>query len=100
MTLEDVKEATGVREADLSVAMLQALEEDLYVRLALCEGAGSPFCDGSEDPTAVRGWTRTSGKGALPSLEVLCDLGHLDVGIELLDLVEDMVLVVVAEVVE
>ncbi len=39
MTLEDVKQATGVREPDLSVAMLQTLEEDRNVRLALCEGA-------------------------------------------------------------
>ena len=39
VTLENVKQATGVREPDLSVAMLQTLEKDGDVRLALREGA-------------------------------------------------------------
>lgn len=43
---------------------------------------------------------RTSGERAFPSLEVLGYLGHLDIGVKLLDLIEDRVLVIVLEVVE
>lgn len=42
---------------------------------------------------------RTSIKGSLPSFEVLCNLRHLHIGVELLNLVEKRIFVVIAEVV-
>lgn len=79
LTLKDVKQTARVCETDLGVAMLQALQKDLNVRLALCERAGYPFCAASGHPTAVRVHTRTTGKRALPCLEVFRHLWHLNV---------------------
>ena len=48
----------------------------------------------------MRGQARTSGEGALPCLEVLSDLWHLDVRVEFFYLVENMVFVIIATVLE
>lgn len=42
---------------------------------------------------------RTSGERTLPSLEVLGNLGHLDVRVKLVNLIQDGILVVIAKVV-
>lgn len=97
--MEQIKQTARVCKPDLGVAMFQTLEEDLYMGLALCERTGCPFYDASARPTSVRGQAPTVGEGTLPCLEVLSDLRHLYIRVELFYLVENMVLVVVAEVV-
>jgi hypothetical protein len=42
---------------------------------------------------------RTPRERSLPGLEVFGDLGHLDVGIKLVDFIQDVILVVVAKVI-
>ena len=54
----------------------------------------------SEDPTGVREAPPTSREGALPCLQVLLDLRHLYIRVELFYFVEDVVLVIIAEVVK
>lgn len=42
---------------------------------------------------------RTPRERTLPSLEVFSDLRHLDVGVKLVNFIEDVILIVVAEVI-
>ena len=106
--MKHVKEAASTGETEFSIAVLQALEEDLDMGLTLGEGAVLPFCrrrDASGGEKS-RWWRagrvregRTGEVTLLPRGQVLRDLRHLDVGIELFELIEDGVFVVVAEVI-
>jgi hypothetical protein len=48
-------------------------------------------------------WTeedqRTPGERTLPSLEILGDLRHLDIGVKLVNLIQNSILIVVTEVI-
>ena len=79
--------------------MLQTLEKELDMGSTLVQWGFSPFCTSMSWAVSPMGSTlRTRWKAAFPCLHVLGHLRHLNVGVELFNLVHDSVLVVIFEV--
>ena len=81
--------------------MFQTLQQDFDVRPSAVERSLCPFWPCCERECLAFGVAAlTSVERALPSLEILGDLGHLHIGIELLDLVQDGVFIVISKVIK
>ena len=86
--------------------MLEAFEQQFYMCAAFRLGRLDPFCF-VEDIRVSRcalsaedvGLRLTSLERAFPGLHVLRHLGHLDIRVEFLDLVEHSVFIVVFEII-